>query len=120
MNRAVLWTGWVIYLLLAADGVLGASPLLRMETRKAPTEAEYPRIHSPDVQWLSSIPLSRAIELSLPSASQLQKRATSRLQDPRSGGYGRATEVVVSTVTATRGESALRFSVISPGAIHLR
>jgi hypothetical protein len=91
-----------------------------METREAPTEAEYPRIRAPDAQWLSSIRLSATIELSLPSASELQKRTTSRFQDRRSLGYGRTTDAVVSTVAANHGESAVRFLVTSPDAIHLR
>jgi hypothetical protein len=116
----VLRLGATVFLLLAVDGALAAAPTLRMESRAAPTEAQYPRVHSPDAAWLSSLPLSQTIELTAPSGVELQKRAVSDLTEKRSVGFGRATDAAVSTVVATHGESALRFLVTSPGALHLR
>ena len=91
-----------------------------METRAAPSEAEHPRVHAPDATWLAKVPLSQTIRLNAPSEPELQRRAASRSNNRRSVGFGRTTDGAVSTVTAGRGEPAMRFLVSSPSAIHLR
>jgi hypothetical protein len=105
---------------IVALAAFAAAPTVRMETRAAPTEAEYPRVHSPDAAWLSTIPLSQTVQLAAPSELELEKRASSGSEERRSVGFGRTTNVAASTVMAARGESAIRVLVTSSGAIHLR
>jgi hypothetical protein len=90
----------------------------RMGSRPAPSEVEQPRVHVPDVRWLANLPQAGRVRLDAPSAleSEIAKAATTK----RAAGYGRRVDPAVSRLVATRGESALRFSVASPGALHLR
>src|SRR2546425_2743978 len=107
-------------LLLVCSTALPAAPTLRMDSRAAPTEAEYARIRSPDPLWLSSLRLSRTIRLGEPSAPELEKRAAASANDRRYVAFGRATDNNESTIVALTGESTIRFLVTSANAIHLR
>jgi hypothetical protein len=110
----------VLFFALAAHAALAAEPTLRMESRAALTEAEHPRLHSPDAAWLAQLPLAQTIRLAAPSEIELREQQVSRFEPRRRVGFGRTTDRTASTVIAAGSESALRFAVTSPGAIHLR
>ena len=120
MIGGIRWAVPILFLSLAADVVLAAESTLRTESRPAPTEAEHPRFHSPDAAWLSQLPLAQTIRLTVPSEIELRGHQVSRSEPRRRVGFGRATDSAVSTISAAGSESALRFAVTSPGAIHLR
>jgi len=109
-----------IVLSLAMATALAAGPTLRMASRPALSEEEQPRVHAPDAGWLSQLPRARTIELTEPSALELLQRAVSDNGNRRSVGFGRDPDLVSSRVVAGRGESALRFSVRSASALHVR
>jgi hypothetical protein len=106
-------------LLFASCVTLGASPPPQMDTRAAPTEEEFPRAHSPDPAWLASLRQAQTIQLSKPSTFELLKRAASSDQE-RSVAYGRSVESLAATVVTDQGETAIKVSVNSKSAMHLR
>jgi len=107
-------------LLLVCCTAFPAAPTVRMDSRAAPAEAEYARVHSPDPLWLSSLRLAQTIRLGEPSAPELAKRAAAYPNEKRYVAFGRATESNASTVAALPGESTIKFLVTSASAIHLR
>ena len=120
MISGISWMVRVLFFALAAHAALAAEPTLRMESRAALTEAEHPRLHSPDAAWLAQLPLAQTIRLAAPSEIELREQQVSRFEPRRRVGFGRTTDRTASTVIAAGSESALRFAVTSPGAIHLR
>ena len=103
--------GWATFVALAA-------PAPRMASRAAPSEIEQPRVHAPDPRWLASVPDARDIRLDPPSAleAEIAKATTTK----PAAGYGRRVDPALSRLVASGGEFALRFSVVSLGALHLR
>jgi hypothetical protein len=120
MIRGSWWMVRVLFVALAAHAALATEPTLRMESRAAPTEAEHPRLHSPDAAWLAQLPVAQTIRLAAPSEIELRGHEVSRSEPRRRVGFGRATDRIASTISAAHNESALRFAVTSPNAIHLR
>jgi hypothetical protein len=91
---------------------------LRMESRAAPSEEEKPRVHAPDARWLADVPVAGSIRLSQPSESERVARARDGIRDP--AGFGRSIEGARAKLIVPRDRSALRFSIVSPGALHVR
>jgi len=120
MARFVGCAVGAVFLLLMAWSAFAAAPTARMETRAAPTESEYPRTHSPQAVWLSNVPLSKTIQLAAPSEFEFEKRTAASSEERRSVAFGRTTDAVASTVILAHRESAIRFLITSPSAIHLR
>ena len=112
--------GSVAVLLLVCCSAVPAAPAVRMDSRAAPTEAEYARVRSPDPLWLSNLRLAQTIGLGEPSALEFEKRAAAYPNEKRYVAFGRPTDVNASRVTASPGESAIKFLVTSANAIHLR
>ena len=98
MDRFVGCAVGAVFLLLMACSAFAAAPIARMETRAAPTESEYPRIHSPQAVWLSNVPLSKTIQLAAPSEFEFEKRTAASSEERRSVAFGRTTDAVASTV----------------------
>ena len=110
--------GLGVFLWLASSIAL-AGPTLRMDSREAPSEAERPRVHAPDARWLADLPHAASIHLGEPSESERAARDNSqRIRHP--AAFGRKVKNENSKVIASRGQSALRFSIVSPQALHLR
>jgi hypothetical protein len=89
-----------------------------MESRAAPSEDERPRVHAPDARWLADLPGTDTIRLSAPSENERATHAHDGIRD--SVGFGRRIDGARARLVAARGQSALRFSVVSSGALHVR
>ena len=94
-----------------------AGPVVKMEPRNAPSEAQWPRIHAPDAKWLAGLPHARTIGLNTPLDAE-RDQAVAGI--PGRVAFGRKPGSTAPVIRVASGRRGVRFSVVSPGALQLR
>jgi hypothetical protein len=117
MTRFALRVAATFALFAASSIAFAAAPIARMDPRAAPSEEQWPRVHAPDAMWLAGLPRLRTIRLQAPLDSERTKAVAAGIRGRV--GFGRSPGARAA-IAAPPGGRALLFSVVSPGAMHLR